>query len=524
MTRIQDINKLCFLPGSLLPLKDGKYNYISLLKQGLINLGLSPIPPQDLPSASSLVGNEIVEIVQGGELVQATAQDIADLGGGSGAIGGSVNNVVKITSAGVTGNSNLTDDGTTVTSAVDLSLSDRLLMPNTTTSVGAIYFNGTRFIQNYNPPNADGGNVFIGRAGNVTMAWDGVNSYTAARNVAIGESAMLNNTTGYFNNAIGFEALKANTTGAGNAVLGSRALLANTTAHDNAAIGDNALYSNTTGYENQAVGYKALYLNTLGYHNVAIGYSAGYNVTEGFRNTFLGDETNVNSGIAATVNNSTAIGYSANITASNQIVLGNSSVTEVVTSGQISANLVGGNIRMKGAGTTANDGFAGVTGAGVIYFGNWDLSRGWQINADGTMRSLSTGAVGIGGASGTEKLNVTGSIGASGTINANSVGANFRMKADGTTAKDGGFFVSAGGDIFLCNWDGNRGFNIKSGGDIVTVGSGKLGVNTSTPTSQLQVVGIPEYANRTAALGAGLTAGAFYSLPISGDNKVICIV
>jgi len=37
---IKDLSKLCFLPGSLLALKDGKYNYISLLKQGLTNLGV----------------------------------------------------------------------------------------------------------------------------------------------------------------------------------------------------------------------------------------------------------------------------------------------------------------------------------------------------------------------------------------------------------------------------------------------------------------------------------------------------
>lgn len=35
---------------------------------------------------------------------------------------------------------------------------------------------------------------------------------------------------------------------------------------------------------------------------------------------------------------------------------------------------------------------------------------------------------------------------------------------------------------------------------------------------------LPQYANRTAALGGGLTAGMIYSLPISGDNKVLCIV
>jgi len=38
---IKDLSTLCFLPGNLLPLKNGKYNYISLLKQGLDNLGVT---------------------------------------------------------------------------------------------------------------------------------------------------------------------------------------------------------------------------------------------------------------------------------------------------------------------------------------------------------------------------------------------------------------------------------------------------------------------------------------------------
>ncbi len=40
--------------------------------------------------------------------------------------------------------------------------------------------------------------------------------------------------------------------------------------------------------------------------------------------------------------------------------------------------------------------------------------------------------------------------------------------------------------------------------------SGNLGVGTSEPTSKLQVVGLPEYADNAAALAAGLTVGAFY--------------
>ena len=40
--------------------------------------------------------------------------------------------------------------------------------------------------------------------------------------------------------------------------------------------------------------------------------------------------------------------------------------------------------------------------------------------------------------------------------------------------------------------------------------NGNLGIGATTPTSKLQVVGLPVYADNTAALAGGLTAGAFY--------------
>jgi len=39
---------------------------------------------------------------------------------------------------------------------------------------------------------------------------------------------------------------------------------------------------------------------------------------------------------------------------------------------------------------------------------------------------------------------------------------------------------------------------------------GNVGVGTTAPTSKLQVVGLPVFADNTAALAGGLTAGAFY--------------
>lgn len=40
--------------------------------------------------------------------------------------------------------------------------------------------------------------------------------------------------------------------------------------------------------------------------------------------------------------------------------------------------------------------------------------------------------------------------------------------------------------------------------------SGNVGIGTQSPTSKLQVVGLPEYADNAAAVSGGLTVGAFY--------------
>ena len=52
--------------------------------------------------------------------------------------------------------------------------------------------------------------------------------------------------------------------------------------------------------------------------------------------------------------------------------------------------------------------------------------------------------------------------------------------------------------------------------------SGNVGIGTTSPTSALQVVGLPVYANNAAAITGGLTAGAFYRT--SGDPDSVCVV
>jgi hypothetical protein len=193
-------------------------------------------------------------------------------------------------------------------------------------------------------------------------------------NVSNGYKALYSNTTGYNNTAIGSSALYFNTMGYSNTALGNLALYSNTTGIDNNAIGYHTLYSNTNGFGNVAVGNEALYSNTTGYSNVALGYDALHWSTTGDDNIALGNSAlyssagygNIGIGLAALENttsdantaigymaardyeqtnstflgsytgnsvtgltNTTVIGYSAHGTSSNQVRIGNSSVTSI---------------------------------------------------------------------------------------------------------------------------------------------------------------------------------------------------
>jgi hypothetical protein len=52
--------------------------------------------------------------------------------------------------------------------------------------------------------------------------------------------------------------------------------------------------------------------------------------------------------------------------------------------------------------------------------------------------------------------------------------------------------------------------------------TGNAGFGTLTPGSKLSVVGLPTYANETAALGAGLVSGDFYCT--GGDPNLVAVV
>ena len=148
---------------------------------------------------------------------------------------------------------------------------------------------------------------------------------TGIQNTAIGSGALYSNTTGYSNNALGTYPLYSNISGYENQAFGNNALLYNTTGIRNDAFGTGALMYNTTGSYNTAIGYLSLYVITGGDCNVAVGQRALGGITTGSNNTAVGN----NAGYSSSFTNSTSIGNNSLATSSNQVKIGNSSVTSI---------------------------------------------------------------------------------------------------------------------------------------------------------------------------------------------------
>jgi len=136
---------------------------------------------------------------------------------------------------------------------------------------------------------------------------------------------------------------------------------------------------------------------------------------------------------------------------------------------------------------------------------------GIESGTDRTLMTI-TGDYVLQNGSSTALLTMT-SAGAASFSNTLYVGgsSNGRIGVRGTTNDSSAYAFeaanSSGGTLFIVRNDG-----------ISTV-AGSLGVGTFSPTSKLQVVGLPSYADNSAALSGGLTVGAFYHT--SGALKVV---
>lgn len=180
----------------------------------------------------------------------------------------------------------------------------------------------------------------------VAIGYQALSAPTASGlyNVAIGNAAGGSLSTGNSNTAVGRRALAATTTGAGNVALGNDAMVGAgvaCTGSNNVAVGNNASPNITSGYENISIGQNAGAALADGFKNSFIGRYAGQATTSGAGNVAIGEQSlsdvttgnyNTAIGTGTTVGgtdftNSTVIGYSAVGTASNQVTLGNSSIS-----------------------------------------------------------------------------------------------------------------------------------------------------------------------------------------------------
>ena len=183
-------------------------------------------------------------------------------------------------------------------------------------------------------------------------------SITGGSNVAVGNNSLRNNTSANYNVGVGYESLKNTTTGGNNTAIGHGSMQSNTSGDVNTAVGENSLISNTIGRYNTAIGVQAQEQNTTGAQNTAIGVAAidrntagNYNAVLGaFSGRYIADNTTYNTAIdnsvlvgalsrplANNANNEIVIGYNAIGNGSNTVTLGNTSITNVKTSGTITS-------------------------------------------------------------------------------------------------------------------------------------------------------------------------------------------
>ena len=165
---------------------------------------------------------------------------------------------------------------------------------------------------------ADTGNIGFGIANYVYGDTSTMYNNTAVGNFAFTSSSGSNNT------AIGTNAIRQGDGGSGD---------------ENTAVGTAALTNAQAGNRNTAVGVYTMTL-AVGSDNTAIGNSAGSNISTGSDNTFLGSRSGIDSVINGSINNATAIGSGAIVTTSNTMQLGNSAITDVITSGKITTGAI----------------------------------------------------------------------------------------------------------------------------------------------------------------------------------------
>ena len=338
-------------------------------------------------------------------------------------------------------------------------------------------------------------------------SWSLLSNTTGGENNAFGRNSLQNNTTGLRNHAFGRSALKSNTIGNDNTALGYASLISNTIGNENTSIGNFALFSNVANGASLAIGYNAMYYaddrttgrttgntavgyesikgsstaaNNTGQNNTALGYQSLTSNTSGSSNTAIGYSAMSSS---STYSNSTALGYNAQVTASNQIQLGNSSVTNINTSGTLTLgsitypNTAGTNgyyLKTDGSGTSS---WAAVSGSGIPYTG---ATQATDLGA----YDMKVNGLTIGTGAGTTTVTSSTAIGKD-ALKANTLGTfNTGIGMDALKANTEGTANTAlGSNAMLSNT--TTSFNTAIGFNSQTYATSSGGYNTSVGATSL---------------------------------------
>jgi hypothetical protein len=257
--------------------------------------------------------------------------------------------------------------------------------PNITTAITNVKTSGTLTLKDVTYPNTHGtSNQVLTTTGSGTLTWTTPSSsgvpYTGAsaavnlgayeltsNGVTVGRGALSRSN----NYAYGYAVLSSNTTGNYNNGFGHQVLTANTTGQQNSAFGEYVLPKNIGGNYNTAMGTMALRENTSGSGNTGYGQQALFTNSTGSNNTAIGNQADVASN---NLSNTTAIGYDAKVSTSNTIQLGNSSVTNVNTSGAMTAPIYASTPQTLADGSPISWNPALGLNAGVTLVGNRTLS------------------------------------------------------------------------------------------------------------------------------------------------------